>query len=194
MCEGAGEAGARTGSRSATFTLSGQGNATLGASSHFFITLGRFGSSGAAGWIKGSKVGIKMGGGKRGCGLNQPRSCRLFCRAQFIPSADVKVVFTKLLHNTAAVSHDRLWLHVFSCRLAPRNLFKFCYLRYGYFLSVTHCKQTKYSLNFTTFLSSSVSFPHIFQSGLFLFCLFDFYSIVLLPAARWSSLFVCNLR
>lgn len=45
MCEGAGEAVARTGSVSATFTLSGQGNATLGASSHFFRTQGQFGSS-----------------------------------------------------------------------------------------------------------------------------------------------------
>lgn len=40
MCEGAGEIGARTGSISATFTLSGQGNATLRASSHFFHNTG----------------------------------------------------------------------------------------------------------------------------------------------------------
>lgn len=59
MCEGAGETGARTGLVSATFTLSGQGNATLRASSHFFITLGQFGSSGARRWIKGSKVDKK---------------------------------------------------------------------------------------------------------------------------------------
>lgn len=63
MCEGAGES-ARTGSVSATFTLSGQGNATLRASSHFFITLGQFGSSGARIWRKESKVGMK-GGVKR---------------------------------------------------------------------------------------------------------------------------------
>lgn len=46
MCEGAGEAGARTGSGSATFTVSGQGNATFEASSHFSITPEQLGSSG----------------------------------------------------------------------------------------------------------------------------------------------------
>lgn len=39
-CEGAGEADARTGLVSATFTLSGQVNATLSASSHFFQNAG----------------------------------------------------------------------------------------------------------------------------------------------------------
>lgn len=67
MCEGAGGS-ARTGSVSATFTLSGQGNATLRAGSHFFITLGQFGSSGAGRWRKGSKVGTK-GGAKREVGV-----------------------------------------------------------------------------------------------------------------------------
>lgn len=61
MCEGAGETGARTGSVSATFTLSGQANATVRASSHFFITLGQLCSSGARRWRKGSKEGMKRG-------------------------------------------------------------------------------------------------------------------------------------
>lgn len=63
MCEGAGETGARTGSVSATITLSGQGNATLRASSHFSITPGQLGSSGARRWRKGSKEGMRGGGG-----------------------------------------------------------------------------------------------------------------------------------
>lgn len=40
MCEGAGEGDAKTGLVSATFTLSGQVNATLRASSHFFQIAG----------------------------------------------------------------------------------------------------------------------------------------------------------
>lgn len=59
MCEGAGETGARTGLVSATFTLSGQGNATLRASSHFFITLRQLGSSGARRRRKGNEEGMK---------------------------------------------------------------------------------------------------------------------------------------
>lgn len=55
MCEGAGECGARTGLVSATFTLSGQENATLRASSHSFIAPRQFGSSGVTRWRKGSK-------------------------------------------------------------------------------------------------------------------------------------------
>lgn len=47
MCEGAAEASASSGSVSATFTFSVQGNATWTASSHFFITLGQLGSAGA---------------------------------------------------------------------------------------------------------------------------------------------------
>lgn len=65
MCERTGYSGAKTGSVSATFTFSVQGNATLSSSSHFFITLGQL-------WLlwgkemerKGSKGGIN-GGVKR---------------------------------------------------------------------------------------------------------------------------------
>lgn len=59
MCERADKAGARIGSVSATFTLSSQGNATVRASSHFFITLGQHSSSGARRWRKeGMKGGV----------------------------------------------------------------------------------------------------------------------------------------
>lgn len=69
MCEGAGKPGARTGSVSATFTLSGQGNATLRASSHFSMMLGQFGSSGGKEMEKREqRGGVKV----RRCGLNQP--------------------------------------------------------------------------------------------------------------------------
>lgn len=77
MCEGASKAGARTGSVSATFTLFGQGNATLRASSHFFITLGQLGPSGARRWRKGSKEGMK-GGMKREVvfkPVHSPKNC-----------------------------------------------------------------------------------------------------------------------
>lgn len=71
MCEVAGEGDARTGSVSATFTLSGQGNATLRASSHFFQNTGAV----WLGWGKGEKreqSGYERRREKRGCSLNQP--------------------------------------------------------------------------------------------------------------------------
>lgn len=59
MCESAGQGDARTGLFSATFTLSGQVNATLRASSHFFSKiLGQFGLTGAR-ERNGSKVDVK---------------------------------------------------------------------------------------------------------------------------------------
>ena len=61
MCEGVGETGARTGSVSATFTLFGQRNATLRASSHFFLL--HWGSWAPLGQGVGEKGGKGMKGG-----------------------------------------------------------------------------------------------------------------------------------
>lgn len=73
MCEVAGEGDARTGSVSATFTLSGQVNATLRASSHSFQNTG-------AVWLGRGKGEKREQKGafherrreKRGCSLNRP--------------------------------------------------------------------------------------------------------------------------